>query len=50
METTPGTADRAEAWQDAYTVRFAGFDKDGNGCLSRDEIEAGRAGLAQGGQ
>ena len=27
-----------------------GFDKDGNGCLSRDEIEAGRAGLAQGGQ
>ena len=50
METTPARPITLEAWQDAYTVRFAGFDKDGNGCLRRDEIEAGRAGLDQGGQ
>lgn len=50
METTPERPISLEAWQDAYTARFASFDKDGSGCLSRDEIEAGRASLAQGGQ
>lgn len=38
-----------EAWQDAYTARFTGFDADADGCLSVDEITRGRAALAAGG-
>ena len=30
-------------WQDAYSARFASFDGDGNGCLSQQEVETGRA-------
>ena len=30
-------------WQDAYSARFASFDTDGNGCLIKAEVEAGRA-------
>jgi hypothetical protein len=30
-------------WQDAYSARFASFDTDGNGCLVKAEVEAGRA-------
>jgi hypothetical protein len=38
-----------EAWQDAYTARFARFDADANGCLSVEEITQGRAAAAAGG-
>lgn len=38
-----------EAWQDAYTARFTGFDADSSGCLSAEEIARGRAALADGG-
>jgi hypothetical protein len=30
-------------WQDAYTARFTSFDTDANGCLTKGEVEAGRA-------
>ena len=30
-------------WQDAYSARFTSFDSDGNGCLVKAEVEAGRA-------
>ena len=30
-------------WQDAYTARFTSFDTDANGCLTKAEVEAGRA-------
>lgn len=39
-----------QAWQDAYHVRFGSIDSDGNGCLSPQEIEAGRAAEPQGGR
>jgi hypothetical protein len=29
-------------WQDAYHARFAAFDTDRSGCLSLQEVEAGR--------
>ena len=29
-------------WQDAYHARFDSFDSDRNGCLSLQEVEAGR--------
>lgn len=35
-------------WQDAYHARFGSVDTDNSGCLSVQEIEAGRA--AQGGR
>ncbi|MCZ8165412.1 hypothetical protein [Silanimonas sp.] len=38
-----------EAWQDAYTARFNGFDADGSSCLSAEEITQGRAAAATGG-
>ena len=38
-----------EAWQDAYTARFSGFDTDGSGCLSAEEITRGRAAASTGG-
>lgn len=48
-EAPPGPGEGADsrpvtiqAWQDAYHARFDAFDTDRNGCLSQQEIEAGR--------
>ena len=50
VEAPPGPGETTETrpisladWQDAYTARFTSFDSDANGCLTRPEIEAGRA-------
>jgi hypothetical protein len=37
-------------WQDAYHARFDAFDADRSGCLSLDEIEAGRSAADAGGR
>lgn len=42
-ETTDTRPISLADWQDAYSARFASFDTDGNGCLVKAEIEAGRA-------
>jgi Ca2+-binding EF-hand superfamily protein len=49
-ETTNDRPITIAAWQDAYHARFDRFDTDANGCLSLEEVEAGRASLAAGGQ
>jgi hypothetical protein len=56
-EAPPGPGDAADsrpvsiqAWQDAYHARFDSIDSDRNGCLSPQEIEAGRAANPQGGR
>ena len=48
-EAPPGPGEGADsrpvtiqAWQDAYHARFDSVDGDRNGCLSQQEIEAGR--------
>jgi hypothetical protein len=55
-EAPPGPGDAADsrplsahAWQDAYHARFDSIDSDRNGCLSPQEIEAGRN-ASKGGQ
>jgi hypothetical protein len=55
-EAPPGPGDAADsrpvsiqAWQDAYHARFDSVDSDRNGCLSPQEIEAGRN-ASKGGQ
>lgn len=47
-ETSASRPIGIEAWQDAYTHRFRRFDTDGNGCLTVEEITAGRRALADG--
>lgn len=49
-ETTNDRPISIAAWQDAYHARFDRFDTDGNGCLSLDEVRAGRAAVAAGDQ
>lgn len=49
-ETTNDRPITIAAWQDAYHARFDHFDADASGCLSLDEVRAGRATLATGGQ
>ncbi len=48
-ETTNDRPITIAAWQDAYHARFDRFDTDADGCLSLDEVRAGRAALATGG-
>lgn len=48
-ETTNDRPITIAAWQDAYHARFDRFDTDASGCLSLDEVRAGRATLATGG-
>ena len=48
-ETTNDRPISIQQWQDAYGARFDSFDTTRDGCLSLDEIAAGRAALAAGG-
>ena len=55
-EAPPGPGEGADsrplsthAWQDAYHARFDSIDSDRNGCLSPQEIQAGRN-ASKGGQ
>lgn len=55
-EAPPGPGEGADsrplsthAWQDAYHARFGSIDSDRSGCLSPQEIEAGRN-ASKGGQ